>query len=437
MVIATFWHRWQAWRLQQASQRYLRRYPVTAQANLPTTLATQLTTLRREGWDFAACRAYVTVLTNQQPAPAPAAQLDQAWRQLHRVGSDLYTTMLRASRLAPAAKLRLMLTGHLQAAVDPHGFLQLNATGQAVYRFSAQLNPLCDFYPLVRQLVCQAYGRTGLGRDALGHQLHCFRSYLDRAALAYLRAYPHPQPAATDYQRLLQFLADHQLRADYTTNASLHNRTAQPFTYPHNMKVQLTANDPAWRYNRGRMIELIVDLTSEQFVSEWNAYQHHRRANGQVDARGQGYQTAELAQIANTESFNYGIPHGAHHVPYPYRHTHQRLDVDHPQDPAIRRFALTGRLQAPTGQIIIKGQAAYRAPKTLAAGGNYVNIVSGGQVADLRAWQAVPADQRAIVYRRYVQWVKADRRHRQYAGFAAFCGDTKNAPTPTSGIDAF
>lgn len=192
MVIATFRHRWQAWRLQQVSQRYLRRYPVTAQATLPTTLATQLTTLRREGWDFAACRAYVTVLTNQQPAPAPASQLDRAWRQLHRVGSDLYTTMLRASRLAPAAKLRLMLTGHLQAAVDPHGFLQLNATGQAAYRFSAQLNPLCNYYPLVRQLVCQAYGRTGLGHDALGHQLHCFRSYLDRAALAYLRAYPHP-----------------------------------------------------------------------------------------------------------------------------------------------------------------------------------------------------------------------------------------------------
>ena len=108
-----------------------------------------------------------------------------------------------------------------------------------------------------------------------------------------------------------------------------------------------------------------------------------------------------------------------------------------PTQPAIRRFALTGRLQAPTGQIIIKDQAAYRAPKTLAAGGNYVNIISGGQAADLRAWQAVPADQRAGVYRRYVQWVKADRRHRQYAGFAAFCGDTKNAPTPTSGIDAF
>ena len=64
MVIATFRHRWQAWRLQQVSQRYLRRYPVTAQATLPTTLATQLATLRREGWDFAACRAYVTVLTN-------------------------------------------------------------------------------------------------------------------------------------------------------------------------------------------------------------------------------------------------------------------------------------------------------------------------------------------------------------------------------------
>ncbi|HJG49879.1 MAG TPA: hypothetical protein K8V09_04425, partial [Limosilactobacillus ingluviei] len=75
MVMTTFRHRWQAWRLQQASQRYCRRY---AQPTLQTTLATQLATLRREGWDFAACRAYVTVLTNQQPAPAPAAQLDRA-----------------------------------------------------------------------------------------------------------------------------------------------------------------------------------------------------------------------------------------------------------------------------------------------------------------------------------------------------------------------
>ena len=129
------------------------------------------------------------------------------------------------------------------------------------------------------------------------------------------------------------------------------------------------------------MAEFIVDLTSGQFVSEWNAYEVDE--TGWVKTQ---VAPADLAQVANTESLNYGIPHGAYaDLGKRDRSRHQNLDVEHPADPAARRQATR----------------VLRSPATLAHGGPYVDLVK--QLPDLAAWQAVPPVKRSAAYAHYRQ----------------------------------
>lgn len=308
--------------------------------------------------------------------------LNAIFRQAHLVGSNLYVEMMQAGRLTARQQLVLILDHHLRARVDRNGFLQLLSRD---YQLAPAMSPLNPFYAYFRQLVRDAYpGPLGLRADELGHRLHLFRAYLDRQAIDSVRAYQSHLPTnARDLDRLCQFARDHHLALDFRTVAAYHNRQHGPAAYPQNMKVQLRRNSYARRTNPARMIEFIVNIDTGDFVSEWNVYRS--RPDGAVDADPHHYTMADLYQVANTESFNYGIPHGGYFVWPRDRQSHRQLDIDQPTDSRIRARA----------------KRYWKTPHP------YADLVKGPR--DIQAWRRVPTNARARLYADFVNDVQTNR----------------------------
>ena len=348
-----------------------------------STLGTANRQLRANGWSTSAIYYF---LRHQ-------SQLDDAYQ----VGTPLYVAMLQNSDLTAHQQLALILDQHLQTSVDSTGFLQLDSHK---FRLADDLTPQSFFYPYFRQLVVDAYSTPlGLGQDSLGLRVHLFRSYLDRQNINYLRHYPAAE-GATDYQRLLKYCADHHLTLDYQTGANYHNRYHGHFDYPRNMKVQLMRDSNRQRYNNGRMIEFIIDLDGGHFVSQWNVYRI--TTDGRVDADPRHYSIAELYQVANTESFNYGLPKGVYQLPTAYRKTHRYLDINQPANSQIRRQA----------------KKYWRYPHDYNHGGSFAEVVKDGGDKDVRCWRAIPQSRRQAVYDNFI----ADLRtgHHPNRGIAAY-----------------
>lgn len=335
-----------------------------------------------EGWDQSACHAYLLTVTNALTSPT------RLFQSIHVVGSLAYTNMLKATRQTPAAKLNMMLNRHLQAQIDEYGFLQLTSSN---YQLASLLSPKSPFFPYIRDLVVAAYPTPmGLKIDVLGREIHLFRCFLDRMVINFIRHYRSNELPAnvTDYDRLLQYCRDNTIALDYQTGANFHNRYHGAFDYPHNMKVQLMRDSQANQLNDARMIEFIVDIDSGNFVSEWNVY--HEQADGSVDADPTHYSWDELREVADTESFNYGIPYGVYHVPARCRGTHRHLDVDQPRDSEIRRQA--------------KQYWVY--PHDYDRGGKFAEIVAAGGDADVTAWRGVLLADRPMVYADFVDYLQ-------------------------------
>ncbi|QNQ80633.1 DUF3114 domain-containing protein [Lactobacillus sp. PV034] len=383
-----------------------------------------------EWWDPAAVNAYLKHIIKYTVDDAKNSYLSLTqtisgyWNELHLVGSDLYTDVFEASKLDQMHKLKLM-QDQLGSEVEEDGdnqyhFLQLNANGNAKYHLQGSINPLSKFFPVFRQTVIDAYGEKTNGLDCkddlkvgatpLGEVLHLFRSYLDRTYIQFIREYDgelHNLPKnATDYQRLLQFLKDNHLEADYQTGANYHNRTLKgQFKYTDNMKVQLKRDSKKEKNNDARMIEYIFNIKTGQLVSEWNAYDKHRLKDGKIDSNPADYTEKELYQIANTESFNYGIPKGSHKkLSRQYKETHNTLDIDHPKDPALR--------DAATHKYVSERDIGDKKKS-----GNYVNIVGAGGEKDVKAWNKIPDREKPKKYKGYVKWVKEKTDKRQFIGF--------------------
>lgn len=292
----------------------------------------------------------------------------------HQVGSRQYLQNLRGRHLTAHKQLDLILNTHLQAYIDQYGFLQLP---KSEYQLAPTLHPYSYFYAYLRDLVIAAYPTSmGLRVDELGRKVHLFRYYLDRQIINYIRHYPAQHSYPTDLQRLNQYLDDFCLRADYQTDATFHNRSQGIITYPKNMKVQLIRNSYWPVRNRSRMVEFIINIDSGHFVSQWNVL---RSKAGLVDSNPQNYSVAELQQVANTESFNYGIPYGQRIVLGKYIRTHQRLDIKQPADSQIRQRA----------------KRLYPYPR------KYVDLVKSP--IDVVTWRKIPENCRAEVYRDYLQ----------------------------------
>ena len=261
---------------------------------------------------------------------------------------------------SPKQRLRMILNDEFAASVDQNDFLQIDPS-----YLKLEISPRSPFFVKFRQLVIDAYSTSrGLKEDELG-----IRQYSGQ----------------NDFQRLLNFAHRQKIRLDYETVSNYHNRTQNDVFYPRNMKVQLMRNSWRLRNNPARMIEFIINIDRGEFISEWNSYKV--TTDGKVDSNPAHYSIAKLESIANTESFNYGIPHGNYFV-YPHlRKTHYYLDVQQPKDSLLRQRA----------------KKIYRSPRGYRQGGSFADLIKAGGVKDAKAWQQVPFSRRAEVYSSFIE----------------------------------
>lgn len=349
--------------------------------------------LSAAGWDGVAIKGYYRYLHTQLEGLADDLFMqDRIKSCLHScdlIGSSAYTHLYQASQLGSRARLELVLK-HLGAVLDDFNFLQLTSNQ---YRIDPQLPPTGLFWQLFRHDVQQTFTNNTLAQytdnnvisdsklHLLATQIHCFRSYIDLQCLTYIRVYQHGR---TDYEKLRDFANQHQIELDYQTGANYHNRYQGQFTYPKNMKVQLPKKE--------KMVEFIVELDTGNFVSEWNVYRY--QANDQVDSNPAHYDNDDFEQIANTESFNYGRPQHS---------SHRKLDIEHPTDPDLRRFATR----------------EWRYEPDFDDDGEYADIVNRGGIADYEAWLLMPVNSRQVAYADYVAECRQLNLRREY-GFERF-----------------
>lgn len=355
-------------------------------------LAQQAKQLQQAGWDEPAIKGYYRYVKHETQTivddEVMHERLDQLYRMTFLIGSPVYTALFNASRYLSSTKLALVLH-QLEAYHDNNGFLQLRGP----YRIDPMMAPTADFLYAFRHTVQQTfphqtlkeYTQASINPDEhlriLAGKIHHFRSYIDRQCIMYIRTQQH---GVTDYEKLLDYTEQYHLKLDYRTGANFHNRYHGIFTFPKNMKVQLTKDS--------KMSEFIVDLNTGEFISEWNVYRY--LADGTVDSNAAHYTNSELEQVANTESFNYGQP----------RHrSHRYLDIDHPADPLIRQRATKH----------------WRFERDYDDGGRYADIVNNGGHEDVLAWQKIPADSRLAAYQDYVSECRKLQLRREY-GFNRF-----------------
>lgn len=372
-------------------RRWLHMWRERHQLGMPKSITVTEATVARlqaAGWDTAAIKAYCRYLKD-------AIELVKTPEQQQRqqalvdtmtilVGSPVYTKMFSASHLSARQKLQLVLK-QLNAQRDEYDFLQLSGS----YKIYPNLAPTSLFLSVLRQTMQTAFPRHTLVSYAesntdiaeLAYQMHAFRSYIDRQCIAYVRQH---QQGVTDYDKLRSYAQEWGLGLDYQTGANFHNRYHKVFTFPKNMKVQVSEHS--------KMAEFIVDLSTGEFISEWNVYR--LLPDGTVDSNPAHYTPAELEQVANTESFNYGNPG---------HRSHRNLDIEHPADPLLRR----------------KPTRYWHYEKDYNRGGRYIDIVNIVGHADFLAWQIIPEDSRLATYQDYVKECRQLELQRVY-GFNRF-----------------
>ena len=318
------------------------------------------------------------------------------------MGSDTYTAFFQASQLPNRDKLNLVME-HMQVYVDKYQFLQLGKSG---YKFSKKLEPTSPFYSYFREAIMETYQTDlGLGEDELGIKLHLFRSWIDKQSMDYIRT---NYKGKTDLDKLLAYRKDKKIKLDYTTGASYHNRSLGDFTYPQNMKIQLPQTSVMGPYgvSNSRFIEFIVNMDTGKFVSEWNVYK--KRKDGSIDSNPKHYKIEDGADIADTDSANYGLSKGLNaDLPAYLNNSHTYLDVRHPADNAIRR----------------KMVRKWKNAKNVLNGGRYADIVKKGGLKDLETWRQVKAEDRLQVYNAYLDYI---RSHLVLNGFDSFYQETYN-----------
>lgn len=308
--------------------------------------------------------------------------------------------MLQRSWLPARLKIQLVLN-HLGTYVDEHNFLQLAPT--AKYHIWADLAPLAEFNVLFRTLVLQLYGKAPKNSRPLVQEnsdftrcLNLFRGYIDRQAISYLRqTYP---VLPNDFWRLAVYAKQCGVELDFETGANYHNRhlAEQSDFVPENMKVQLAKNSSYGyfsRFNDARMVEFIINVDTLEFVSQWNVIKQEK--TGKFCSDPEKYTVSELRALADTESFNYGIPHGKGRVPWRYRYSHGNLDGVNPLESDLRKRAK-------------KFWHADGDAKKEANG--YGDLVNSNGIADILCWQNVSRENRLALYRNYTSWLYQTKR---------------------------
>ncbi|MDC7952535.1 DUF3114 domain-containing protein [Liquorilactobacillus mali] len=343
-------------------------------------------------WDKSAIKYINKKLQWQVMLNSSSNDFGTIYRNLHAVGSNLYTKMLRKSKLTAQQKLELILW-QLGASIDHTGFLQLGGN----FHLDPLMPPHSGFLRYFRNLVQKVFPGKALKKysrtDDLGelaNKIHLFRSYLDFNNIQYIRSF---FKGKTDYERLLKYEKKFCfVKLDYKSAANFHNRfrSDDHFKYPQNMKVQVTS--------RTRMSEFIINLESGNFVSEWIGYGFLANGTKQIKTSFKEF------NIVNTESFNYGIPLGGRKFAFFVdRDSHNNLDISHPHDPLVRR-RLTQNQKQSTSYYWKFEESYYKKDGSGRYRGQYADIVKNGY-KDYYAWNSVREKDK--VYQRFVVYCRS------------------------------
>ncbi len=379
------------------------------------TLRNQERELKTEGWDGSSLKAYfdyVNKNVKNVSTDKVLATLDDIYLDVHEVGSDIYTVMFDAYGKVDGKipkgkevevnqkKLEMMLE-QMGGYIDEHGMLQLNG---GKYAFDSDMPPHGNFLKLLSNTVQRAFPDKNLKEyGELGQKMSHFRIYLDKHNIDYLKnRYPNEK---NDYERLKKYAEEFDVPLDYSTGASLHNRSLDgEFTYGKNMKVLAPKNyDKNAKYPGARMSEFIIDIETGNFVSQWNVYTDPN-SDGVYDFDPKNYNAQDCADLANTESFNYGPSKGTNEDrPKGDNNSHTRLDKERPDDTPVR-------------ENILKDWPSQKESKD---GGQYADIVKVGE-ADVEAWNKVPKNEREKVYKNFADYCR-DRGESGNPGFSGYC----------------
>ena len=196
-----------------------------------------------------------------------------------------------------------------------------------------------------------------------------------------------------DFWRLAVYAKRCGVELDFETGANYHNRhlAKQIDFVPENMKVQLAKNSSYGyfsRLNDARMVEFIINIDTLEFVSQWNVIKQEK--TGKFCSDPEKYQVSELRALADTESFNYGIPHGKGRVPWRYRYSHGNLDGVNPLESDLRK----------------KAKKFWRADGDARKEMNgYGDLINSNGITDILCWQNVSRETRLALYRDYTSWL--------------------------------
>lgn len=366
--------------------------PKFIQKNVWQLLLVQFDHLNKMGWDRSVIKAYYKYVKNEFKNVSDEFKIEELInhheQEFKLVGSKIYTYLYEHTRYSSVRKIQLVLD-QLDATFDEYNFLQLNGN----FKISHWLKPNGKFLLDFRKDVQHVFSKKALVKYAiddtnnlslLAKKIHCFRSYLDLQAINYIRTYQH---GLNDFEKLLDYSRQYNIKLDYKTGANYHNRFNGSFEFPKNMKVQLPQTE--------KMTEFIVDLNSGEFVSEWNVYRYTK--DGLIDSNPDNYTKEQLEQVANTESFNYGRPQHA---------SHKNLDIKHPKDPNLR----------------VTATKIWKFERDFDDGGNYADIVNSGGLNDYKAWKLVSKSDKLSAYQNYVNECKNLNLKRNY-GFSSYYFD--------------
>ncbi|URZ86791.1 DUF3114 domain-containing protein [Floricoccus penangensis] len=364
--------------------------------------------LKKYGWDNSAISAYIKYLNKKLVGLSPSeaeVMIRDVYALTKQVGSRPYIILYGASKMPPIQKITLVLH-HLGTKVDEFGFQHLNGS----HTIFSEIPPHSEFFTMFRYDVLLSFPtKEGLNVNELGREIHLFRSYIDKQNIEFIR---NNFSGENDYQKLLAYGRKFKLPFDYTTGANYHNRYMELFEYPHNMKVQVPKINTSKKrkLNNARMSEFIVDMDTGKFVSQWDTFKYG--IDGKIDSNPDHYLPEELEGVANTESYNYGIPWGGYRdIPTLFRSSHRTLDINHPRDPEIRRKATR----------YWKSENDFERDEE--ASGRYLDIVKNEEV-DYMAWMNIPADQKKDTYNEFIKY--CGNSQKSNPGFAEFDKNKKN-----------
>lgn len=348
------------------------------------------------GWDKNAIDAYREQLKkrmNGLTGDALNKEMDTIYDELLSVGSPMYQVLYEGSKLSHEEKVKLVMMQ--MGAIMDQGGLQLTSK----YKFDTEMDPNNDFLKRFSFDVQKTFPSKPL-KDCgdFGREVHLFKGYIDKHNIDYLNA--HYPDEGSDFERLLAYAKEFGIEIDYSTGASLHNRSFDDFSYTKNMKILLPNTG-----DKGlRMSEFIFDIATGNFVSQWDVYEKHKFPDGRYDFNSipDSQNMSDFGNLANTESFNYGPSKGGNKVPVNQKGFHDRLDVSRPKDTDMRESTLE----------------KWPAPDTIEKDGRYVDIVKEGK-QDYDQWQKVPENERQDAYNEFVEYCRTNDNWNP--GFAEYC----------------